>query len=77
MRRWASVLFATLLVAPVAAHAAERPAQKTQEAERRNWRCASEGPGFIYSKETNSCIRIGGSVHVEGSAGTPAWGGVR
>ena len=34
-------------------------------------RCASEGAGFFYSSEAHTCVRVGGLVGVQGSAGIP------
>lgn len=38
-------------------------------------RCAADGPGFVYSKATGSCVRIGGavSVGIGGGSGSPPW----
>lgn len=65
-------LIATIaLLAATAAQAAEKPARRAEP--KRN-PCASEGPGFVWSRETNSCIRVGGAVGVQMSVGSAGQG---
>jgi hypothetical protein len=61
------VLAVLALAVSNAALAAEKPARRAKPV--RN-PCAAEGAGFIYSRETNSCIRIGGAVGAEFSGGS-------
>ncbi len=51
--------------------AAEQPAQRTNKAEksaqeRKANLCAQYGPGFVQVAGTNTCIKVGGAVDVEG-----------
>jgi hypothetical protein len=66
------ISFALLALAvSTAALAAEKPARRAQPA--RN-PCASEGAGFVYSRETSTCIRVGGAVGAEISGGSTGQG---
>ena len=59
------------LASCAAAQAGDKPPRRAQKPDR-NLACAAQGEGFVYSQESGSCIRVGGSVSAGFSAGTPA-----
>jgi hypothetical protein len=69
MTRSTPVLAIVLAMSVAAASAGERPARRAQPDDR-NRRCAAEGQGFVYSKEANMCVRLGGMVGVGVSVGS-------
>ncbi len=67
------IFVALALVVTSAAFAEDKPAGRAKKQEP-NRRCASEGPGFIYSKEADACIRVGGAVGAQYSTGSSGGG---
>lgn len=63
------VVLALALLAFSPAFAEEKPDARARKQEQAR-RCASEGPGFIYSKEADACIRVGGAVGGQYSTGS-------
>jgi hypothetical protein len=64
---------ALVLAAFALSAAAEHPAQRTNKAEkpapgRKANPCAQYGPGFVQLAGTNTCIKTGGAVDVEGGS---------
>ena len=72
MTRSAPIVVLILAMSVAAASAAEKPARRAQKPEP-DRRCAAEGEGFIYSKEADACVRVGGMVGAGASVGTPAY----
>lgn len=60
---------AALFVAGAALAEDSKPVDRAKKQEQAR-RCASEGPGFIYSKEADACIRVGGAVGGQYSTGS-------
>jgi hypothetical protein len=69
--RLSLIALATMFAFAAFAQAAEKPVRKAQKPDR-NRACAAQGEGFVYSRESDACIRVGGSVTGDFSTGTPA-----
>ena len=53
------------------AQTAEKSPRRPQKPDR-NRACAAQGEGFIYSRESDACVRVGGGVSAGFSTGMPS-----
>jgi hypothetical protein len=69
--RTSFLLAATLLAGQAVAGDNAIPLPSGRAAKAQDPRCSNEGPGFIYSPEARSCVRLGGTVVIGVGSGSP------